>query len=125
MPGGPVFAGGHDSDGFERVGGVDALAEESAGTGVRGLGDEHVFLEGGEDEDLHTGEVFVGADGPCCRRPSHSHVPFRCFAADTFVADTDGHAGTRLGDASAEELPAPCATQHSSRRGRRWANCRC
>lgn len=30
------------SDGFERVGGVDALAEESAGTGVRGPGDARV-----------------------------------------------------------------------------------
>jgi hypothetical protein len=39
---------GHDSDDFERVGGVDALAEESAGTGAQCLGDERVFLGGGE-----------------------------------------------------------------------------
>ncbi|MFG2367846.1 hypothetical protein ACGFY3_40485 [Streptomyces mirabilis] len=45
MPGGPVFVGGHNWDGSERVGGVDALAEESAGTGVGGLGDERVFLK--------------------------------------------------------------------------------
>ncbi|MET7897979.1 hypothetical protein [Streptomyces mirabilis] len=62
MPGGPVFVGGRNWDGFERVVGVDALAEESAGAGVWVLGDERVFLKGGEDEDLHYGEVFGGAD---------------------------------------------------------------
>ncbi len=58
------LASGHQADGVEQLRRFDPLAQEAARAGPQGLDDQVVLLEGGQDEDLHPGQVLVLGDQP-------------------------------------------------------------